>query len=91
MRSLDAIHLASAVADDADLFIGYDKRLLVVAEEMGFRTLSPGVDQPWPVSSSPTRMNISPSGSSAETDDRREDQPRPGLGTTPTSDGMARP
>lgn len=44
LRGLDAIHLASAVVIEADLFVGYDKRLLVVAEEMGFRTLSPGVD-----------------------------------------------
>ena len=43
MRSLDAIHLATAAALDADVFIAYDRRLLVVAEEMGFHTFSPGV------------------------------------------------
>ena len=43
MRSLDAIHLATASALDADVFVGYDRRLMQVAEEMGFRTFSPGV------------------------------------------------
>ena len=42
MRSLDAIHLATASVIDADLFVAYDRRLLLVAEEMGFLTASPG-------------------------------------------------
>ncbi len=45
LRSLDAIHLASAVVVNADVFVGYDRRLLGVAAEMGFKTLSPGVTE----------------------------------------------
>lgn len=43
MRSLDAIHLATASVIDADVVVAYDRRLLSVASEMGFATLSPGV------------------------------------------------
>ncbi len=43
LRSLDAIHLASANLLGVDLICGYDQRLLVAAEEYGFRTLSPGL------------------------------------------------
>ncbi len=43
LRSLDAIHLASASILAADLICGYDRRLLAAAEELGFRTLSPGL------------------------------------------------
>ena len=42
MRSLDAIHLATASVIDADVVVAYDRRLLLVAAEMGFATLSPG-------------------------------------------------
>lgn len=42
LRSLDAIHLATASIVAADVVIGYDQRLLRAAEELGFRTLSPG-------------------------------------------------
>jgi predicted nucleic acid-binding protein len=42
LRSLDAIHLATAAALDADVVCGYDRRLLDVASELGFRTISPG-------------------------------------------------
>ena len=42
LRTLDAIHLASASLLGVDLICGYDQRLLVAAEEFGFRTLSPG-------------------------------------------------
>ncbi|WP_394770129.1 type II toxin-antitoxin system VapC family toxin [Lacisediminihabitans sp.] len=41
LRSLDAIHLASATLLDADVVVAYDKRLLQAASEFGFRTLSP--------------------------------------------------
>lgn len=41
LRSLDAIHLATATLLGADLFCAYDKRLLVAASELGFRTISP--------------------------------------------------
>lgn len=44
IRSLDAIHLASAVMVNADLVVAYDRRLLTAASELGFRTLSPGLD-----------------------------------------------
>ena len=42
LRSLDAIHLASATLLNADIVCAYDKRLLVAASELGFRTMSPG-------------------------------------------------
>ncbi len=42
LRSLDAIHLATASILAADLIVAYDRRLLRAAEELGFRTLSPG-------------------------------------------------
>ncbi len=45
LRSLDAIHLASATLISADVFVAYDRRLLTVAAEMGFATLSPGADE----------------------------------------------
>lgn len=44
LRSLDAIHLATATLVGADLVCAYDKRLLVAASELGFRTISPGAD-----------------------------------------------
>lgn len=43
LRSLDAIHLATATLLSADLVCAYDQRLLVAASELGFRTISPGV------------------------------------------------
>lgn len=42
LRSLDAIHLASATLIDADLIVAYDERLIQSANEMGFVTSSPG-------------------------------------------------
>lgn len=42
LRSLDAIHLASATLVGADLICAYDRRLLDLAEELGFRTIAPG-------------------------------------------------
>ncbi|MFJ7211333.1 type II toxin-antitoxin system VapC family toxin [Amycolatopsis sp. NPDC098790] len=47
LRSLDAIHLATAHAvfgRQLTSFVTYDKRLLAVAEAMGLPTDSPGVD-----------------------------------------------
>jgi len=41
LRSLDAIHLASATLVGADLLCAYDARLLVSAAELGFATHSP--------------------------------------------------
>ena len=43
LRSLDAIHLATASIVAADVVIAYDERLLQAASELGFRTASPGV------------------------------------------------
>jgi predicted nucleic acid-binding protein len=43
IRSLDAIHLASASLLGVDLVCAYDQRLLGAAEELGFRTASPGL------------------------------------------------
>ncbi|MFM9878684.1 MAG: type II toxin-antitoxin system VapC family toxin [Rhodoglobus sp.] len=45
LRSLDAVHLATATQVDVDLVVGYDFRLLRSAEELGFRTLAPGVTE----------------------------------------------
>lgn len=41
LRSLDAIHLATATLIDADFVVAYDERLLAAASELGFRTASP--------------------------------------------------
>ena len=42
LRSLDAIHLASALALEPDEFLTYDRRLLVAAAEAGLTVASPG-------------------------------------------------
>jgi uncharacterized protein len=44
VRSLDAIHLASAIdlGGALDVFVAYDKRLLAAAEQAGLPTASPG-------------------------------------------------
>lgn len=44
LRSLDAIHLATATLIGAELVCAYDRRLLASAEELGFRTVTPGAD-----------------------------------------------
>ncbi|MDQ3526737.1 MAG: type II toxin-antitoxin system VapC family toxin [Actinomycetota bacterium] len=41
LRSLDAIHLASALAVDADVVLTYDDRLAEAVESHGLRTLAP--------------------------------------------------
>lgn len=41
LRSLDAIHLATATMLGADLVCAYDQRMLTAAAELGFRTISP--------------------------------------------------
>jgi uncharacterized protein len=41
LRSLDAIHLASAAFADAEVMMAYDERLLAEAREHGFRPCSP--------------------------------------------------
>lgn len=43
LRSLDAIHLASAalIGDDLDAFVSYDERLLGAAAEAGLPALAP--------------------------------------------------
>ncbi|TQM83415.1 hypothetical protein FHX81_5838 [Saccharothrix saharensis] len=47
LRSLDAIHLASALRlrVDLDAFVAYDKRLLTAADEMGLPIASPGTSE----------------------------------------------
>lgn len=42
LRSLDAIHLASALLTDADVLLGYDQRLLDAARHQNLATASPG-------------------------------------------------
>lgn len=46
LRTLDAIHLASAMAlrPHVDTFVAYDKRLLAAAEEVGLHVAHPGAD-----------------------------------------------
>lgn len=44
LRSLDSIHLATATLIGADLVCAYDRRMLASAEELGFRTVTPGAD-----------------------------------------------
>lgn len=48
LRSLDAVHLASATLLNADIVCAYDQRLLVAATELGFRTMSPGAGDSQP-------------------------------------------
>jgi uncharacterized protein len=47
LRSLDAIHLATAlmIRDDVDTVLAYDARLRNAAEAHGFRTAAPGLIQ----------------------------------------------
>lgn len=42
VRTLDAIHLASALRVDPDELLAYDRRLAVAATEHGLKVLSPG-------------------------------------------------
>jgi predicted nucleic acid-binding protein len=42
VRTLDALHLATALYIDADELVAYDRRLLDAAESQGLRTASPG-------------------------------------------------
>jgi len=41
LRTLDAIHLATAILLDVGLLIAYDERLLAAAEEHGLRSRAP--------------------------------------------------
>ena len=41
LRSLDAIHLASALTVNASVFVAYDARLRAAAEAAGIRTAAP--------------------------------------------------
>lgn len=43
LRSLDAIHLATAALLEVDVVCAYDARMLASASELGFATASPGV------------------------------------------------
>ena len=42
VRTLDAIHLATALYIDADELVAYDRRLLEAAEAQGVRAVAPG-------------------------------------------------
>ena len=42
IRTLDAVHLATALYIDADELVAYDRRLLGAAEAQGLSTVSPG-------------------------------------------------
>jgi uncharacterized protein len=42
VRTLDAIHLATALYIDADALVAYDRRLLDAAEAQGLSTAAPG-------------------------------------------------
>lgn len=42
LRTLDAIHLASALSIQADVLLAYDRRLLAAATESGLPVMSPG-------------------------------------------------
>jgi len=46
LRSLDAIHLASALelGPELDAFLTYDRRLAIAARDLGLLVESPGVD-----------------------------------------------
>ena len=44
VRTLDAIHLATALYIDANELVAYDRRLLEVAETHGLPVASPGAD-----------------------------------------------
>ena len=41
LRSLDALHLATAIAERADVIVAYDRRLLDAAQAVGIVALSP--------------------------------------------------
>lgn len=44
VRTLDAIHLASALRIEADELLAYDRRLLAAGTEQGLTVASPGTD-----------------------------------------------
>jgi uncharacterized protein len=48
LRSLDAVHLASAerLGADLDVFVAYDQRLLRAAQTLGLAVVSPGSQPP---------------------------------------------
>lgn len=41
LRSLDALHLVTAMRAEADVMVAYDQRLLVAAASLGMATISP--------------------------------------------------
>lgn len=41
LRSLDALHLATAIRIDADVLVAYDKHLLEAARQLGLEVASP--------------------------------------------------
>jgi predicted nucleic acid-binding protein len=46
LRTLDAIHLATALQIAPDEFVAYDRQLLTAAQAQGLRVAAPGVTDP---------------------------------------------
>ena len=44
MRTLDAIHLSTALYIEADELVTYDRRLLAAAEAQGVTAVAPGLN-----------------------------------------------
>lgn len=44
LRSLDALHIESAIRVEADALISYDERMIAAAASMGLPVIQPGVD-----------------------------------------------
>ncbi|WP_163508355.1 type II toxin-antitoxin system VapC family toxin [Fodinicola acaciae] len=45
LKSLDAIHVASALEVGAEVLVTYDKTMIKAARDAGLRTASPGLDE----------------------------------------------
>ena len=48
IRTLDAIHLASALRIEPDELVAYDRRLVAAGADQGFDVVSPGAPSPGP-------------------------------------------
>lgn len=44
LRSLDALHIESAIRIEADAIISYDERMIDAAARMGLTAIQPGID-----------------------------------------------
>jgi len=45
LRSLDALHIESAIRVEADALVSYDERMIEAASRMGLAVVQPGVDR----------------------------------------------